>query len=223
MKWPKWYKKQRRKTNRTKGKKAVRGDIETFSVYKNDRPARFPVCVLAFFIIWPSRVYLWLITLFCKILGESLLISLSNGCCSIKCQSFKRICFKFGTAGWYCVRKGKIRFVCSEKSQSLAFKVPKKRKLCLCSYKICTLKYFEIWFRSFRALGKKLRILRTLKVGLFCSQKWSEDCVEFQVVTSRWCQKFVYSHSVLAASKDCRKSKTWLAILWTIDSGNSLC
>ena len=42
--------------------------------------------------------------------GRSLHISLSNGCCSIKCQSFMRICFKFGTAGWYCVTKGKIRY-----------------------------------------------------------------------------------------------------------------
>ena len=54
-------------------------------------------------------------------------------------------------------------------------------------------------------------ILRTLKVGLFCCQKWSEDWVEFyaefQVVTSRWCQKFVYCYSVLAAKEDFRKEK----------------
>ena len=74
-----------------------------------------------FFIIWLYSISLIDRPLSCKILGESLLIPLGNGCCSIKCQSFKRICFKFGTAGWYCVTKGKIRFVCSEKSQSLAF------------------------------------------------------------------------------------------------------
>ena len=65
--------------------------------------------------------------------------------------------------------------------------------------------------------GKTCRFLQMLKVGLFCFQKWSEDWVEFyaefQVVTSRWCQKFVYFHSVLAAGEDCRKRKACLVIL----------
>ena len=33
----------------------------------------------------------------------------NRGCCSIKYQFFMRTCFKFGTDGWYCVTKGKIR------------------------------------------------------------------------------------------------------------------
>ena len=99
-----------------------------------------------------------------------------------------------------------------------------KQKLLLCSYKICTL---TCTIPRFWSTGVKLVVLKMLKVGLFCFQKWSEDWVEFyaefQVVTSRWCQKFVYFYSVLAAEKDCRKRKACRAILWTIDSGNSLC
>ena len=44
------------------------------------------------------------------IMGGSLKISLSNGCCCMKYHLLIRISFRFGTAGWYCVMKGRIRF-----------------------------------------------------------------------------------------------------------------
>ena len=44
------------------------------------------------------------------IMGGSLKISFSNGCCCIKYHLLIRISFRFGTAGWYCVTKGSIRF-----------------------------------------------------------------------------------------------------------------
>ena len=34
----------------------------------------------------------------------------SNGCCCIRYHFLVRIPFRFGTAVWYCVTKGKIRF-----------------------------------------------------------------------------------------------------------------
>ena len=39
-------------------------------------------------------------------------MSFSNGCCVMKCQLFMSIGFKLGTAGCYCVTKGKIFFFC---------------------------------------------------------------------------------------------------------------
>ena len=44
-------------------------------------------------------------------IGGSLKISLSSGCSSIMCHFFIRTCLMFGTAGSYCVTKGKISFV----------------------------------------------------------------------------------------------------------------
>ena len=44
----------------------------------------------------------------CDIMGGSLKIGLSNGCCCIKHHFFVRISLRFGSAGWYCVTKGKI-------------------------------------------------------------------------------------------------------------------
>ena len=68
--------------------------------------------VLAILTILISRVYLRDLPLLYDIRGGSLNISLSNGCFSIKCQCFMRICLTFGTAGWYCVTKGKIFLFC---------------------------------------------------------------------------------------------------------------
>ena len=44
------------------------------------------------------------------IMGGAFKIWLSNGCCYIKYQFLVRISVRFGTAGWYCVSKGKILF-----------------------------------------------------------------------------------------------------------------
>ena len=40
----------------------------------------------------------------------SLKISFSNGCCCIRCHVLVKISVRFGTAGWYCVTRGKIGF-----------------------------------------------------------------------------------------------------------------
>ena len=44
------------------------------------------------------------------VMGGSLKIWFSDGCCCIKCHVLINISFRFGTAGWYCVATGKIRF-----------------------------------------------------------------------------------------------------------------
>ena len=44
-------------------------------------------------------------------IGGSLKISSSSGCSSIMCHFFIRTCLMSGTAGSYCVTKGKISFV----------------------------------------------------------------------------------------------------------------
>ena len=44
------------------------------------------------------------------IMGGSLRISFSNGCCCMKYHLLSRISFRFGIAGWYCVMKGRIHF-----------------------------------------------------------------------------------------------------------------
>ena len=43
--------------------------------------------------------------------GLSLKICLSSGCSSMMCHFFIKTCLMFGTAGSYCVTKGKISFV----------------------------------------------------------------------------------------------------------------
>ena len=43
-----------------------------------------------------------------EMMGGSLYISLSKGWFSIKCHLLIRIFFRFVTAGWYCVTKGRI-------------------------------------------------------------------------------------------------------------------
>ena len=45
------------------------------------------------------------------IMGGSLKIWFSNGCCCIRCHFVVKIALRFGTAWWYCVTKGKIRFI----------------------------------------------------------------------------------------------------------------
>ena len=44
------------------------------------------------------------------IMGGSLKIRFSNGCCCIGYHFLVKVSLRFGTAGWYCVLKGKIRF-----------------------------------------------------------------------------------------------------------------
>ena len=44
-------------------------------------------------------------------MGGSLKIFLSSGCSCMMCHFFIKICSMFGTAGSYCVTKGKISFV----------------------------------------------------------------------------------------------------------------
>ena len=43
--------------------------------------------------------------------GGSLKIWFSNSCCCIRYHFHFKVPFRFGTAGWYCVTKGMIRFV----------------------------------------------------------------------------------------------------------------
>ena len=47
------------------------------------------------------------------VMGSSLKIWFSNGCCCIRYHFLVRISFRFGTGGWFCVTKGKIRFFVS--------------------------------------------------------------------------------------------------------------
>ena len=44
------------------------------------------------------------------IIGGSLKIRFSNGCCCISYHFLVKVSLRIGTAGWYCVMKGKIRF-----------------------------------------------------------------------------------------------------------------
>ena len=44
------------------------------------------------------------------IMGGSLKIRFSNGCCCIRYHFLVKVSLRFGTVGWYCVMKGKIRF-----------------------------------------------------------------------------------------------------------------
>ena len=46
----------------------------------------------------------------CDIMGSSLKIQFSNGCCCIRYHFLVKVSLRFGTAGWYCVMKGKIHF-----------------------------------------------------------------------------------------------------------------
>ena len=45
------------------------------------------------------------------IMYSSLKIGFSNGCCCIRYHFLVKISFRFGTAGWCCVAKGKIPFL----------------------------------------------------------------------------------------------------------------
>ena len=45
------------------------------------------------------------------IMGGSLKIGISNGCCCIRYHFLVKVSLRFGTAGWYSVMKGKIRFL----------------------------------------------------------------------------------------------------------------
>ena len=45
-----------------------------------------------------------------EIMGGSLKIRFSNGCCCIRYYFLVKVSLRFGTAGWYCVMKGKIVF-----------------------------------------------------------------------------------------------------------------
>ena len=44
------------------------------------------------------------------IMGGSLKIRFTNGCCCIRYHFLVKASLRFGTAGWYCVMKGKIVF-----------------------------------------------------------------------------------------------------------------
>ena len=55
------------------------------------------------FVVW-SSLY--------DIMWGSLKIRFSNGCCCIRYHFLVKISLRFGTAGWYCFMKGKIRFFC---------------------------------------------------------------------------------------------------------------
>ena len=44
------------------------------------------------------------------IMGGSLKIRFSNGCCCIRYLFLVKVSSRFEAAGWYCVMKGKIRF-----------------------------------------------------------------------------------------------------------------
>ena len=46
------------------------------------------------------------------IMGGSLKIRFTNGCCCIRYHFLVKASLRFGTAGWYCVIKGKIGFFC---------------------------------------------------------------------------------------------------------------
>ena len=46
----------------------------------------------------------------CDIMACSLKIRFSNGCCCIRYHFLVKVPLRFGTAGWYCVMKGKIHF-----------------------------------------------------------------------------------------------------------------
>ena len=43
------------------------------------------------------------------IMGGSLKIQFSNGCCCIRYHFLVKVSLRFGTAGWYGVMKGKLR------------------------------------------------------------------------------------------------------------------
>ena len=45
------------------------------------------------------------------IMGGSWKIRFTNGFHCIRCLFLVKISLRFGTAGWYCVTKGKIRFL----------------------------------------------------------------------------------------------------------------
>ena len=47
------------------------------------------------------------------IMDGSLEIRFSNGCCCIRYHFLVKVSLRFGTAGWYCVMKGKTRFFVS--------------------------------------------------------------------------------------------------------------
>ena len=55
---------------------------------------------------------LWECPFLYDIMGGSLNIRLSIGCCCIRYHFRIKISLRFGTAGWYCVMKGKIPFFC---------------------------------------------------------------------------------------------------------------
>ena len=47
------------------------------------------------------------------IMGGSLKIRFSNGCCCIRYHILVKVSLRFRTVGWYCVMKRKIRFFVS--------------------------------------------------------------------------------------------------------------
>ena len=72
----------------------------------------------ALYVVWFSRLcYNFALTsmslserpFLYDIMGGSLNIWFGNGCCCIRYHFLVRISFRFGTAGWYCVTKDKIR------------------------------------------------------------------------------------------------------------------
>ena len=64
------------------------------------------------------------------IMGGSLKIRFSNGCCCIRYHFLVKISLRFGTAGWYCVMKGKIRFFVSFRCSNLTSESALLLKFC---------------------------------------------------------------------------------------------
>ena len=67
------------------------------------------------YVVWFSRLcHIFTLTSMSvslyDIMGGSLKIRFSNGCCCIRYHFFVKVSLRFGAAGWYCVMKGKIRF-----------------------------------------------------------------------------------------------------------------
>lgn len=68
---------------------------------------------------------------------------------------------------------------------------------------------------------KKIQFLSSVLLGLFCSKNRPKDLVEFhmkfQIATSHWYQKFLYTHFILATTEDFGMREVCLAILnWAV-------
>ena len=74
------------------------------------------------YVVWFSRLcYIFALTsmsfrecpFLYDIMGGSLKVRFRNRCCCIRYHFLAKISLRFGTAGWYCVMKDKIRFLVS--------------------------------------------------------------------------------------------------------------